>query len=151
MKTATLTLLLALLTTLSFSQDNNTYKASLTKLLKVSGSEAAYKGVLVQMTTLFKQQQHSVPAEFWDEFITEANTNSIDQLVNLILPIYQKHLTEKDLLGVIAFYETPVGKKYAEKTPLLTQESMVAGQEWGKQLGQKVVDRLKAKGYMKEE
>jgi len=26
---------------------------------------------------------------------------------------------------------------------------MVAGQEWGRQLGQKAVDNLKAKGYLK--
>lgn len=150
MKISILTLLLAFVTTFSFSQENNSYKSSLTKLIQVSGSEAAYKGVLDQMVSMFKQQQSNVPKEFWDEFAIEVNKNAIDQLVNLVLPIYQKHLTEADLLGVIAFYETPAGKKFAEKTPLITQESMLAGQEWGKQIGQKVVDRLKEKGYLKE-
>ena len=150
MKISILTLLLAFVTTFSFSQENNSYKSSLTKLIQVSGSEAAYKGVLNQMVSMFKQQQSNVPKEFWDEFTIEVNKNAIDQLVNLVLPIYQKHLTEADLLGVIAFYETPTGKKFAEKTPLITQESMLAGQEWGKQIGQKVVDRLKEKGYLKE-
>jgi len=150
MKISILTLLLTFVTTFSFSQENNSYKSSLTKLIQVSGSEAAYKGVLNQMVSMFKQQQSNVPKEFWDEFTIEVNKNAIDQLVNLVLPIYQKHLTEADLLGVIAFYETPTGKKFAEKTPLITQESMLAGQEWGKQIGQKVVDRLKEKGYLKE-
>ena len=150
MKISILTLLLAFVTTFSFSQENNSYKSSLTKLIQVSGSEAAYKGVLDQMVSMFKQQQSKVPKEFWDEFAVEVNKNAIDRLVNLVLPIYQKHLTEADLLGVIAFYETPAGKKFAEKTPLITQESMLAGQEWGKQIGQKVLDRLKEKGYLKE-
>jgi len=99
---------------------------------------------------MFKQQQSNVPKEFWDEFTVEVNKDAINQLVKLVLPIYQKHLTEADLLGVIAFYETPSGKKFAEKTPLITQESMLAGQEWGKQIGQRVVDKLKDKGYLKE-
>jgi hypothetical protein len=150
MKTSILTLLLAFVTTFSFGQDNNSYKTSLTKLIHVSGSEAAYKGALNQMISMFKQQQSNVPKAFWDEFTAEVNKDAINQLVNLILPIYQKHLTEADLLGVIAFYETPAGKKFAEKTPLITQESMVAGQEWGKQVGQKVVDKLKEKGYLKD-
>lgn len=150
MKISILTVLLALVTTFSFCQENNAYKSSLTKLVQVSGSEAAYKGALNQMISIFKQQQSNVPKEFWDEFTIEVNKNAINQLVDLILPIYQKHLTEADLLGVIAFYETPVGKKFAEKTPLITQESMLAGQEWGKQIGQRVVDKLKAKGYLKE-
>lgn len=150
MKISILTLLLAFVTTFSFSQENKSYKSSLTKLIQVSGSEAAYKGAINQMISMFKQQQSNVPQEFWNEFTIEVNKNAINQLVNLVLPIYQKHLTEADLLSVIAFYETPAGKKFAEKTPLITQESMVAGQEWGKQIGQKVVDKLKEKGYIKE-
>lgn len=150
MKTSILTVLLALVTTFSFSQENNSYKSSLKKLMQISGTEIAYKGALDQMISMFKQQQSSVPKEFWDEFSIEVNKDAFTQLVNMILPIYQKHLTEADLLGVIAFYETPVGKKFAEKTPLITQESMLAGQEWGKQIGQKVVDKLKDKGYLKQ-
>lgn len=150
MKLSILTLLFAFVTTFSFCQENTSYKSSLTKLIQVSGSEAAYKGVVTQMITMFKQQQSNVPIEFWNEFTVELNKNVINQLVDMVLPIYQKHLTEKDLLGIIAFYESPVGKKFAEKTPLITQESMMAGQEWGKQIGQKVVDKLKAKGYLKQ-
>ncbi|MET1055074.1 MAG: DUF2059 domain-containing protein [Pedobacter sp.] len=148
MKKSILTLCLALIAFLSFGQDNDKYKSSLKNLLQISGSEAAYKGVLVQMVTMFKQQQPNVPAEFWDEFGVEANKDISNQLLTLMLPIYQKHLTETDLLDIIAFYQTPAGKKFAEKSPLITQEAMVAGQEWGRQLGQKAVDNLKAKGYL---
>ncbi len=150
MKMSLLTVLLALFTTLSFGQENDSYKSSLKKLMQVSGTEVAYKGVLNQMVSMFSQQQSNVPKEFWDELSIEMNKDIFNQLVNMILPIYQKHLTEADLLAVIAFYETPVGKKFAEKTPLVTQESMLAGQEWGKQIGQKVINKLKAKGYLKE-
>ncbi len=149
MKIFTLTVLLAFATTFSFGQQSN-YKLSLTKLVKVSGSEAAYKGAISQMISIFKQQQSNVPKEFWDEFSVEINKDGVNQLIDMILPVYQKHLTEADLLGIIAFYETPVGKKFAEKTPLITQESMLAGQEWGKQIGQRVLDKLKAKGYLKQ-
>jgi hypothetical protein len=150
MKKSILTAFFALIISISFAQEKDTYKSSLKRLLQVSGSEVAYKGVLVQMTSLFKQQQPTVPAEFWDEFLAEANKDSFNQLLNLILPIYKKHLAEPDLLELITFYETPVGKKFAEKTPLITQESMLAGQEWGKQIGQHVLDKLKAKGYVKQ-
>ena len=149
MKKSILTVLLALITSFAFSQSTDNYKLSLKKLLQLSGTENSYKGAIVQMTAMFKQQQPNVPTEFWDEFAAEANKDAFNMLFNLMLPIYQKHLTEKDLLDIITFYETPTGKKYAEKTPLIMQESMLAGQEWGKQLGQKVADKLKAKGYLK--
>jgi PDZ domain-containing secreted protein len=91
MKISILTVLLTFVTTFSFSQENNSYKSSLTKLIQVSGSEAAYKGALNQMVSMFKQQQSNVPKEFWDEFTIEVNKDALNQLIGLILPIYQKH------------------------------------------------------------
>ena len=134
----------------SFAQNNASYRSSLKQLMQLSGAEGTYKGVISQMITLFKQQQPSVPAAFWDEFSLEMNKVAIDQVVDLILPAYQKHLTEEEIKGVIAFYKTPVGKKYASKTPVITQESMIAGQVWGKTLGEKVIKRLREKGYLKK-
>ena len=134
----------------SFAQNNASYRSSLKQLMQLSGAEGTYKGVISQMITLFKQQQPSVPAAFWDEFSLEMNKVAIDQVVDLILPAYQKHLTEEEIKGVIAFYKTPVGKKYASKTPVITQESMIAGQVWGKTIGEKVIRRLKEKGYLKK-
>jgi hypothetical protein len=60
----------------------------------------------------------------------------------MVVPIYDKHLSEQDIKSVIAFYETPAGKRFVKVLPQLTQESMVAGQKWGMALAQKVVDRL---------
>jgi len=148
MKKAALSLLLLISTTLAFSQDNASYKSSLKKMIQVSGSEVAYKGIVNQMITMFKQQQSNVPAEFWNEFSAEMNRDAVGQLVEMLTPIYQKHLTESDIQSVISFYETPVGRKFAEKTPLITQESMQAGQEWGKQIGERVMEKLRTKGYL---
>ena len=71
----------------------------------------------------------------------------MDELADMLAPVYEKHMTENDLKKIIEFYQTPVGKKYAEKTPLITQESMQVGQQWGMRIGQKVMERLKEKGY----
>lgn len=147
MKKSILTLLFALITTFSFSQENDSYKSTLKKLIQVSGSEVAYINALNQMFNLLKQQQPNVPDAFWDELVVELNKDAINQLVNMISPIYKKHLTEADIRGVIVFYETPVGKKFAEKTPFITQESMVSAQEWGIKIGERVAEKLKAKGY----
>lgn len=76
------TILLLLITKLSFSQENSTYRSSLKKMMEVSGSEVAYKGVVNQMITMFKQQQSNVPREFWDEFAIEMNKDALNQLIN---------------------------------------------------------------------
>jgi hypothetical protein len=63
------------------------------------------------------------------------------------VPIYDKYYTETDIDQLIEFYKSPVGKKMIEVQPQLTQESMLAGQTWGRQIAEKVMHRMKEKGY----
>jgi hypothetical protein len=65
----------------------------------------------------------------------------------MIAPVYFKYLTVDDLQKLNEFYETPVGKKFANSLPMITQGSMQVGQEWGAKIGRAFEEKLKAKGY----
>lgn len=132
---------------LSFAQSNDSYKSTLRKMLQTAGTEATFSTMVKQMFTMFKQQKSNVPESTWIEIEKEFSQTSLDDLVNMFAPIYQKHFTEADLRKLIEFYQSPIGRKLAEKTPLITQESMQVGQEWGKKLGEQFHEKLKAKGY----
>jgi hypothetical protein len=125
----------------------DSYKVTLKKMLEVAGTEATFKVAIKQMFEMFKQQKTNVPDSFWVDFEKEFSTASMDDLVDMLSPIYQKHISEADLKKIIEFYQTPVGKKYAEKTPLIMQESMQVGQQWGMKIGERFQEKLKAKGY----
>lgn len=126
---------------------SKTYPATVKKFLEVSGSLEAFKGAVSTMLESFKGAYPSVPADIWTEFDKEMSTTSMDDLVTLLAPVYEKHLTEADLNEIIKFYNTPAGKKLAQKSPLIMQDSMVAGQAWGTKIGEKLQARLKEKGY----
>lgn len=131
-----------------FAQGTSTttpYKTELQKLLTLSGSEASFKVAINQMVVSLKQQQPNIPAEFWTEMEAELKKTSMTELLDLLLPIYQEYLNIDDLKQITAFYESPAGKKFAEKTPLILNASMEAGKEWGMKIGQRVVDRIKEK------
>jgi len=128
-----------------FSQDNVVYKTAIKKMMLLSGSENTYKVAINQIITMMKQQKPEVPKEFWDTMTEEMLKSSITDLTDMLTPVYQKHLTLADIQQLIAFYESPIGKKFAEKTPLITQESMQVGQEWGMKIGQKIVEKIKDK------
>ena len=72
---------------------------------------------------------------------------SLDDLVEMLVPVYSKYMTQGDLEKLIEFYQTPVGKKYAKSTPMITQESMQVGQQWGMKIGQEFEKKMKEKGY----
>src|SRR5262249_42889308 len=51
----------------------------------------------------------------------------LDDLINAIIPIYQRHLTKTDIEEMIRFYSSPVGQKLLREQPQIIQESMQAG------------------------
>ncbi|MCE7068532.1 DUF2059 domain-containing protein [Dyadobacter sp. CY326] len=129
------------------AQSNTAYKAKMKEMFVVSGSEESYEAAIGQMFKMFKQQKTTVPDSIWQQFEGEFMKTSIDDLVNMLEPVYVKNLTQDDLQQLIAFYNTPVGKKYAQKTPILMQESMQVGQQWGMKIAQEFQEKLKTKGY----
>lgn len=56
----------------------------------------------------------------------------VDEMVEAMVPIYQKHLTKEDLDGILAFYSSPVGQKLQREQPAMTQEAMQVGGEIGR-------------------
>lgn len=56
----------------------------------------------------------------------------VDEMVDAMVPIYQKHLTKEDLDGILAFYASPVGQKLQREQPAMMQEGMQVGAEIGR-------------------
>jgi uncharacterized protein len=72
-------------------------------------------------------------------FDTMFSSLPMDEMIDAIVPIYQKHLTKADLAAITTFYSSPAGQKILKELPAIMSESMQAGGE----IGQRV---LAAKG-----
>lgn len=141
---------IALTSLVSFSslgQTDKEYEKTLKKMFKVSGSEETYATAIDQMFVMFKESYTDVKPELWDELQKEFAKTSIDDLTEMLIPVYKKYLTVADLEAIIAFYASPAGKKYAKNTPFIMQESMQVGQEWGMKIGTKFAEKMTEKGY----
>ncbi|HEU5292619.1 MAG TPA: DUF2059 domain-containing protein [Cyclobacteriaceae bacterium] len=147
MKKTLLILFIAITASLSVQAQSKTYTVTLKKYLEASGSMSAFKSAITSMMGSFKSMNNTVPEEVWNELEKEFLSTSLDDLVTMLTPVYEKHMTEADLNEVIKFYNSPAGKKLAEKTPAIMEGSMQAGQTWGAAVGQKVMAKLKEKGY----
>jgi hypothetical protein len=49
-----------------------------------------------------------------------------DQMMQAMIPVYQKHFTKGDITALNAFYSSPTGQKVLEELPAITGESMQA-------------------------
>jgi uncharacterized protein len=50
----------------------------------------------------------------------------LDEMLQAMVPVYQKHLTKNDVQALIAFYSSPTGQKLIQELPAITAEAMQA-------------------------
>jgi len=117
------------------------------KIMALTGSGKLGVQVVQNMVSSFKTTYPNVDPSFWDDFLKEVTP---DELVNLVVPVYDRNFTDEEIEGMLAFYSSPVGQKVLAKLPVVLQESMQVGQSWGQELSKKIMLRLEQKGYIKE-
>jgi hypothetical protein len=110
------------------------------RLIELSGSTTAGVQALQQMVGVMRIAMPSAPAGYWEEFTKEARPA---EFAELMVPVLDHRLTHDDVKAIIAFYESPAGKRLAAATPAITQEAMQVAVVWGAQTGQRVRARLK--------
>lgn len=115
---------------------------SIRELMNKTGAGDLGVQMMSHLVPALKQMIPDAPEEFWEDFMKRVDPND---LIDRTIPIYKKHFSEEDIRAVIEFYDTPVGKKFIKAQPMIVQESSVAGQAWGRELAQQVIDEYEAK------
>jgi uncharacterized protein len=73
------------------------------------------------------------------------------QVNDVLATVYASNFSLQELQDMIAFYRTSTGQKVVERLPSVAQQSMQAGQLWGKQVAaeirQQLIEELRKKGH----
>ena len=126
-----------------FSQKSTPSPEKVKELMQLTGAANLGIQTMRNMIVEFQKLAPNVDSTFWNDFMNEVD---VDEMENMVIPIYQQHFTSGDVDGLIAFYKSPLGRKMVNKLPVITQECYKIGQQYGEKLGRTVVERLKAKG-----
>ena len=119
------------------------YMAKMTRMLELSGSDAVMKELPKQMIGMMKQQVPAMPDSVSRQ-IEDLMAEYFPKMLEMMTPIYAKYYTEEDLDGLIAFYESPLGKKMASTQPLILKEVMGVVPQWAAEFGSKMSEIVKS-------
>lgn len=117
--------------------------ADIERLLKASRAETMLNAILPQMETMQRQQFEQLTAgkELTAEQKAEAeriqaHNNEVmrkalawEQMRPLYVDVYKQTFTSEDVKAIAKFYESKAGRSLLDKTPMLTQNLMVAIQQ----------------------
>jgi hypothetical protein len=118
--------------------------ADIVRLLRLTGAERGANQAYDLMLPSLKASMPQVPEQVWQDLRVEVRDND---MVELTSQIWDKHFTQQEIRDLIRFYETPTGQKIAREMPEIQQETLAAGQKWGNRILERIMARLKEKGY----
>ena len=98
---------------------------------------------------LMKQQNVEIPKEQLDAMAEDIFRDyPMKDVLDSMIPVYQKHLTKMDVANILAFYQTPTGQKMLNEMPEMSKEAMQAAnpvmKQWMATMMQRMQDRAHA-------
>jgi len=104
------------------------------KMQQVNGSLGSINTMYPQIEAQLKSSKPGVTQAKFAAVKKEVFDVEVIALSKQLIPIYRKHFTKEEVKAIIAFYESPIGRKLASQTPLISLESMQVSQNWAKGL-----------------
>lgn len=126
----------------TFSQNK---QEKIKELLVMSGQANIGVQLVNQLLSQFKSVYPKIPEKVWGDFVKEINT---DDLINKIIPVYDKYYTENDIDEMIKFYKSPVGIKMTSNLQNIFLDGQEAGRKWGREIAEKVLKKLEDEKYL---
>ena len=118
------------------ADDSPATKADVERYFQTVGSHDMMKKMMATMAQSMHQMFHeqylkhkdSLPADY-ESKITSMMDDMIqnmpmDEMMQAMVPAYQKHLTKGDIDNLVAFYSTPTGAKLLREMPSMMAEAM---------------------------
>jgi hypothetical protein len=97
-------------------------------------TRAAMEGIVKQQRAMVRDVIRKRQPQISDEELNRLDTFTadfmrdfpMDEMLNDMIPVYQKHLTKADVEAMHSFYSSPTGEKLLREMPAIMAESMQA-------------------------
>ena len=163
MRIAVAAIVLCTATAAHAQESDPRFRADVEKLLEVTGAAAlgAQMAALVsnQIIDSMKQHQPSIPDEavaLVKDVLNAEFTRAFEGPEGMsakLVDIYIKHFTHAEVIKMLEFYNTDVGRKTVAVLPKLAQDGMAIGQQWAAANMERVMAtlerRLREGGFIK--
>lgn len=141
-------ILLLLLTPLHIQANDTSSRESVEKLMELTEVSKMMEAMQHQVNNIFKgmSKQLGVSDEEkpkFDKYMAQVSELMAEYMKwstfkEPMIDIYTKHFSEREVQGLIKFYQSEVGQSMTKKMPLVMQDSMLVSQELMKSLMPKI-------------
>ncbi len=105
----------------------------------VRGVIEKVKDQFMQTNFMWANDLNAVAAQLEKEYAPRES-----ELVDDSARIYASHFSEDELRQILAFYQSPLGRKMVAEEPKALDESVANAGNWGDKLSEEIIDRMRA-------
>jgi uncharacterized protein len=123
--------------------------ATANELIKITGATNLFApliaGVIEQAKTPFLEQNPALAKEL-NEIAIKLRAEfapRFSELTTEVASLYATRFTEPELKAILAFYQSPTGKKLLAQQPRIIDTSMAFAQNWANKLSDEVVSKMR--------
>ena len=104
----------------------------------VRGVVQKVKDAFMQTNFMWSKDLNEVAA-----IVQKDDDPRLNELIDQTARIYASHFTEAELKNILAFYQSPVGRKMVAEEPKALDESMANAGNWGDKLSEEVITQIR--------
>ena len=119
---------------------NDEFNGDIRRLLYLLDTDRIASQMIGQFVEQWKTAYPDVPAEFWERLGSEFKS---EEIIDLAVPVYARHLSHRDIVVLLNFFESPVGRNFVRAQGPIQEELYSAGQIWGVNVLIRFVEKLK--------
>lgn len=103
------------------------------------------RGVVLKTKQMFMQTNFMWQKDLDEVAVIEEKkyASRVNELVDATARMYAQHFTEPELRQLLAFYQSPIGKKSLAEEPKVLDEAMAYAGNWGDNLSQEVAASMR--------
>ncbi len=104
------------------------------------------RGVVVKTRDMFMQTNFMLSKDLNETaaLVEKQYQPRVNELVDATARIYASHFTEQELKDLLAFYQSPLGKKAITEEPKALDESISFAGTWADNLSEEVIGSMRA-------
>ena len=121
--------------------------ADIRRLLELTGTREMVNQMKSSMVAQYRQNVPNIPSAMFDEMMAELKAEDLEESM---IPVYANHFTGDDIKQLIAFYESPFGRKVMREMPQIIAEANNVGIQWGQGVVTRVAGRWRDQGKISQ-
>ena len=120
-------------------------EAAIRRLIEIMGGKKMMDQMAAQMVAQTRSElTKTIPQGTRGQQIADAYFQKLqarlrgEEVIELIIPIYNKYFAKEDIEALIQFYQSPLGQRFLQVMPQIASESLSLGMRWGQRIFEEI-------------